>query len=134
MYFVYFKGYNWIYYDSQMYTLNAYEQPYYMCIQRLLLTLNGINIKVTLSVYFEYIKVLCQTFIKYIASILQVYPNYFIILFKITTSNNNNYIILYYIIVLIIINFYLIKYLTFNFLRIKLIDNKKFIFIVLQKL
>jgi len=64
-----------------MYTLNAYEQPYYMCIQRFLLALNGINIKVTLNVYFEYIKVLCQTFIKYIASILQVYPNYYIILY-----------------------------------------------------
>jgi hypothetical protein len=65
-----------------MYTLNAYEQPYYMCIQGLLLASNGINNKVTLGVHFEYIKVLCQTFIKYIASILQIYP---IILSKITT-------------------------------------------------
>jgi hypothetical protein len=55
-----------------MYILNAYEQPYYMCIQGLLFALNGTNIKVTLAVYFEYIKVLCQTFIKYTAFILQV--------------------------------------------------------------
>jgi len=40
-----------------MYTLNVYEWPYYMCIQGLLLTLNSLDIMVTLDVYFEYIKV-----------------------------------------------------------------------------
>jgi len=33
-----------------MYTLNVYEQQYY--IQRLLLTLNGFDIMLTLGVYF----------------------------------------------------------------------------------
>jgi hypothetical protein len=42
-----------------MYTLNKYEQPYYICIQGLLLTLNDFDIMVTQGVYFEYIKVLC---------------------------------------------------------------------------
>jgi hypothetical protein len=47
-----------------------------MCIQRLLLTLNGLDIfEVTSGVYFEYIKILCKIFIKYIATILQVYPS-----------------------------------------------------------
>ncbi len=41
-----------------------------MCIQRLLLTSNGLDIMVTLGVYFEYIKVLYKIFTKYIAAIL----------------------------------------------------------------
>ncbi len=49
-----------------MYVLNIYEKPYYMCIQELLLTLNGLDIMVTLCVYFEYIKVICKLFTKYI--------------------------------------------------------------------
>jgi hypothetical protein len=36
-----------------------------------------------ISVYFEYIKILCKMFIKYIVPILQVYPNHHIILLKI---------------------------------------------------
>jgi len=40
-----------------MYTLIVYEWPYYMCIQGLLLALNGLDRMVTLGVYFEYIKV-----------------------------------------------------------------------------
>jgi len=40
-----------------MYTLNVYEWPYYMCIQGLLLTLNGLDIMVIVGIYFEYIKV-----------------------------------------------------------------------------
>jgi len=36
---------------------------------------------VILYVYFEYIKVLHKIFTKYIVPILQVYPNYFIIIF-----------------------------------------------------
>jgi hypothetical protein len=86
----------------KIYKCVAYEEPYYMCIQRLLLALNGTNIKVTLGVYLEYTKVPCQTFIKYIAPILQVYPNYFIILSKIITSNNY-YFILSYLLLLITI-------------------------------
>jgi hypothetical protein len=70
-----------------MYTLNVYEQQYYMCIQRLLLTLNGFNIMLTLGVYFEYIKIICKIFTKYIVTILQVYQNYLIILLKIITNN-----------------------------------------------
>jgi len=62
-----------------MYILNAYECPYAMCIQRLLLALSDLHIIITLGLYFEYIKVLCKIFIKCIATILQVYPNYFII-------------------------------------------------------
>jgi len=42
---------------------------------------------VTLSVYFEYKKVLCKIFIKYIVAILQVNPNYFIILHKIIKND-----------------------------------------------
>jgi len=66
-----------------MYSLNVYEWPYYMCIQGL----NGFSDMVTLSVYFEYKKVLCKIFTKYIVAILQVNPNYFIILHKIITND-----------------------------------------------
>jgi hypothetical protein len=41
---------------------------------------------VTLRVYFEYSKILCNIFIKYIVPILQVYPNHFIILLQIITN------------------------------------------------
>jgi hypothetical protein len=41
-----------------------------MCIQRLLLTLNNLDVMVTLGVYLEYIKVLCKIFTKYITTIL----------------------------------------------------------------
>jgi hypothetical protein len=53
-----------------MYGLNVYEWPYYMCIQGLLLTLNGLYIMVKLNIYFEYIQVLCKIFTKYIVVIL----------------------------------------------------------------
>jgi len=57
-----------------MYILNVYEWPYYMCIQRLLLKFNSLDIfEVTLCIYFEYIKIQCKLLIKYIATILQVY-------------------------------------------------------------
>jgi len=52
-----------------MYTFNVYEQPYYMCIQLLLLTLNGTNIMVTLGVYFEYINM----YTRYLLNILHPY-------------------------------------------------------------
>jgi hypothetical protein len=54
-----------------------------MCIQGLLLSLNGLKIINTLCVYFEYNKVQCKFLIKYIATILQVYTSYVIILLKI---------------------------------------------------
>jgi hypothetical protein len=53
-----------------MYTLNIYQSPYYMCIEELLSTFNGLDIMVTLCVYFEYIKVQHNIFTKYIATIL----------------------------------------------------------------
>jgi hypothetical protein len=53
-----------------MHILQRLEWPYYMGIQKLLLTLNGIDIMVTLCVYFEYIKTLCKIFIKYIAIVI----------------------------------------------------------------
>jgi hypothetical protein len=46
---------------------NDYEWTYHIGIQGLLLALNGLNITVTLGVYFEYIKVLCT---KYLLTIL----------------------------------------------------------------
>jgi hypothetical protein len=58
-----------------MYISNIYEQPYYMGIQGLLLTSNDLNIMHT-CIYFEYIKIVCKIFTKYIVAILQVYPNY----------------------------------------------------------
>ncbi len=64
-----------------------------MCIQGLLLTLNDLHIMVTLGIYFEYIKVLCQIFTKYITTILQVYPSYFLILPRIITNDVYCYII-----------------------------------------
>jgi len=58
---------------------------------------------VTLSVYFEYKEVLCKIFTKYIVAILQVNPNYFIILHKIITNDIYYY---YYVILFIIIKYY----------------------------
>jgi hypothetical protein len=78
-----------------MYILNVYERLYYMCTQGLLLTLKGLDIMVTLNIYFEYIKVLCKIFTKYIVAILQIYPSYLIILLKIITNGIYYYIILY---------------------------------------
>jgi len=66
-----------------------------MCIQGLLSTLKGLDIMVTLNMYFEYIKVLCKIFIKYIMVILQIYPSYFIILLNFFTNGIYYYIILY---------------------------------------
>jgi hypothetical protein len=48
----------------------------------LLLALNGLDIMFTLGVYFEYIRVLCKIFTKYIATILQVYQAYIIYFLK----------------------------------------------------
>jgi hypothetical protein len=52
-----------------------------------IININNLNIMVTLiSVYFEYIKILCKIYTKYIVPILQVYPNHLIILLKIITN------------------------------------------------
>jgi len=48
-----------------------------------------------INVYFEYIKISCKIFAKYIVPILQVYPNHLIIYFKIITTDIYYY--LYYI-------------------------------------
>jgi hypothetical protein len=40
-----------------------------------------------ISVYFEYVKILCKIFTKYILPILQVYPNHFMIFLKIITTD-----------------------------------------------
>jgi hypothetical protein len=64
---------------------------------RIIISINGMDIIVTLDVYFEYIKVLCKIFIQCIVSILQVYPSYFILLLKIITNDFLLYYILLYI-------------------------------------
>jgi hypothetical protein len=48
---------------------DVYECPCSICIQGLLLTLNGLHIMVTLGIYFEYIKV----YIRYLVNALQPY-------------------------------------------------------------
>jgi len=49
----------------------------------IIISINGLDIMVTLnSVYFEYFKLLCKLFAKYIMPILQVYPNRLIIHLK----------------------------------------------------
>jgi hypothetical protein len=64
-----------------MYILNVYEQPYYMHNSNNIININDFNIMVKLiSIYFEYIKILCKIFTKYSVPILQVYPNHLIIL------------------------------------------------------
>ncbi len=68
---------------------------YFECIRTTILhvyssniiNINGLNIMVTpISVYFEYIKILCKIFTKYIMSILQVHPNHLIVLPEIITN------------------------------------------------
>jgi hypothetical protein len=74
-----------------------------MCIQNIIISINGLDIMVTLGVYFKYIKDLCKIFNKYIVPILQVYPNYLIVHLKIIIDDIY-YIILYYIFLLITYN------------------------------
>jgi hypothetical protein len=50
------------------------------------------------NVYFEYIKLLCKIFAKYIVPILQVYPNHLIILLKMILNDIYYY---YYVFILI---------------------------------
>ncbi len=80
---------------------------------RNIITINGLNIMVTLvNVYFEYIRILCKIFIKYIVPILQVYPSHLIIVLKIIT--NDIYYYLYYYLYYIFILFTCNKHLNFN--------------------
>ncbi len=89
----------------------VYEWPCSMCIQSLLLTLNGLHIMVTLGIYFEYIKIISQIFSKYIVAILQICQIYFIIYPKIITNDIYCYI---FIILFIFIHYLIIKKLIFN--------------------
>ncbi len=60
----------------------------------IIISINGIDIMVTLnSVYFEYIKILCKIFAKYIMPVLQIYSNHFIILLKMTKNDIYYYFI-----------------------------------------
>ncbi len=53
----------------------------------IIININGLDIMVTLiSVYFEYIKILCKIFNNYIVPILQIYQDHFLILLKIITN------------------------------------------------
>jgi hypothetical protein len=60
----------------------------------------------TLGIYFEYIKVLCKIFSKYIATMLQVCPIYFIMFPKIITNDIYCYI---FTILFIFIDYLIIK-------------------------
>jgi len=71
-----------------------------------LMYMNGLHIMVALGIYFEYIKVLCKIFSKYIATILQVCPIYFITFLKIITNDIYCYI---FTILFIFIDFIIIK-------------------------
>jgi hypothetical protein len=69
----------------------------------IIISINGLNIKVTLNdIYFEYIKIICKIFAKYIVPILQVYPNQFIIILKIIT-NEIYYYFINFILILILL-------------------------------
>jgi hypothetical protein len=97
VYFVYFKEYNWVYYNLQIlqFILHMYSS--------FVISINGLNIIFTLNIYFEYIKFLHKIFPKYIVPISQLHPSYFIILFKIITKDIYKY--LYHIILHIFINY-----------------------------
>ncbi len=63
----------------------------------IIISINGLDIVVTLNgIYFEYIKIICKIFAKYIVPMLQVYPNHFIIFLKIITNDIYYYIIYLY--------------------------------------
>ncbi len=71
-----------------------------------IISINGLDIMVTLNnVHFEYIKILCKIFAKYIMPTLKVYPNLFIIFLKIITNTIYYYLYQYYIIYYILIIF-----------------------------
>jgi hypothetical protein len=53
-----------------MYTSIVYERPYYIFIQKLLLTFNGFNIMITLGVCFV---IIWSFYIRYLLNILRPY-------------------------------------------------------------
>jgi hypothetical protein len=61
-------------------------------VSSIFISINGLNITVTLDVYFEYIKIQHKIFTKYIMPILQIYPSYFIIHKKMITNDIYNYL------------------------------------------
>jgi hypothetical protein len=70
-----------------MYILNVYKTILHVYSSNTT-NINGLNIMVALiSVYLEYIKILCKIFIQYIVPILKIYPNHLIIFLKITTND-----------------------------------------------
>jgi len=58
----------------------------------IIININGLDIMVTLNSYFEYIKNLCNIFVKYVMAILKVYPNNLIIFLKIIRNYNSYYL------------------------------------------
>jgi len=81
----------WIY-KSVLEFINVYFECIWTTIlhmySSIIISINGLGIMVTLiSVYFEYIKILCKIFTKYIVPILQIYPHHLIIFLKIITND-----------------------------------------------
>jgi len=69
-----------------MYILNVWTTIFHV-YSSIIINMNGLDIMVTLiSVYFEYIKILCKIFTKFVVPILQIYPHHLIILLKIITN------------------------------------------------
>jgi len=91
------KKYSWLYYNLQIwwFILHMYSN--------FIISINALNIIVTLYIYIKYIKLLHKIFVKHIVPSLQIHPNYFIIILKIITKDIYNY--MYYIIVHIILNY-----------------------------
>jgi len=79
-----------------MYTFNVYQRPDFHMYSSITININCLNIMVTLEVYFEYTKILCKIFTKYIVPILQVYQSSFIILLK-SITNEIYYLLFYFI-------------------------------------
>ncbi len=81
----------------------------------IIISINGLDIMVRLNdIYFEYIKIICKIFAKYIVPILQVYQNHFIIFLKIITTDIYYYF-LYHIFILITCNKKLNFDIIFNY-------------------
>jgi hypothetical protein len=56
-----------------------YTNNHNRSVFNIIISINGFNIMVKLNgIYFEYIKIICKIFTKYIVPILQVYPNHFV--------------------------------------------------------
>jgi len=100
--------------------INVYFQYIWTTIlhvySSIIISINGLDIMVTLiSVYFEYIKISCKIFAKYIMPILKVYPNHLIIFLKFITNDIYDYLYLYCILILIKCNSKIQYYLWLKF-------------------